>query len=63
MLEFDIPAMTCGHCVASVTEAIKAVDPAARVEADLAHKKLRVESRVEPGALRAALDAAGYTPG
>ena len=36
MITFQIPAMSCGHCVRSITEAVQATDPAAQVQADLA---------------------------
>ena len=33
---FQVSGMTCGHCVRAVTQAIEALDPAARVNVDLA---------------------------
>ena len=56
MTSFDIPNMTCGHCVRSITEAVQAVDPAAQVQADLANHRVHVRvvwselpSRAEAG--------------
>lgn len=60
MLEFDIPSMTCGHCVGAVTQAVKAVDPDAKVEADLPRHQVRVETTAPREAIAAALDEAGY---
>jgi len=60
MYEFQVPKLSCGHCVATVTRAIQSADPAARVQADLAAKTLRVESRAEEAALRQALAGVGY---
>ncbi len=41
-MKFNVPDMTCGHCVATITRAVKAVDPAAAVKADLAGKTVTV---------------------
>jgi copper chaperone CopZ len=38
-MEFNIPAMSCGHCVGVITQTVKALDPAAQVNVDLASKK------------------------
>jgi len=59
-MEFDIPAMSCGHCVSAVTQAVKALDPAAQVNVDLASKKVVVETTQERQAVLAALADAGY---
>jgi len=60
-MKFNVPDMTCGHCVASITRAVKAVDPAAEVKADVAGKTVTVESTVPAAAVAKALDAAGYS--
>jgi copper chaperone len=60
MIEFHVESMTCGHCVGRVTQAIKAVDPQARVECDLATHTVRVDTREEREALAGALVDAGY---
>jgi copper chaperone CopZ len=39
MFEFDVQAMSCGHCVKAVNEAIKEIDPAARVESSWTARK------------------------
>jgi copper chaperone len=62
MLEFDIANLSCGHCVRAVTEAVHEVDPAARVEVDLASKHVTVQSQAERARLAAALTEAGYAP-
>ena len=63
MHEFKLPAMSCGHCVATVTGAVKEVDPTAVVEVDLDQKNARVESGADRAVLAAALAEAGYPPG
>lgn len=62
MLEFQIPNMTCGHCVRSVTEAVKAADPAARVECDLPTHQVKVETAAAREVVAARLSEAGYAP-
>jgi copper chaperone len=54
--------MSCGHCVKAVTEAVKEVDPQARVNVDLASKKVSVESQAAREKLVGALAEAGYAP-
>ena len=62
MITFQIPAMSCGHCVRSITEAVLATDPAAQVQADLASHSVNIDSSTAPEALASALTAAGYPP-
>lgn len=62
MLEFDIAALSCGHCVRAVTEAVHEVDPAARVDVDLARKHVTVQTAAERAKVVAALAEAGYAP-
>ena len=37
---FSVQDMTCGHCVATITDAVKAVDPASHCEFDLAARRV-----------------------
>jgi len=62
MLTFTIPAMSCGHCVRSITEAVQAADPAATVQADLAAHRVQVDTTAVRGDLVARLTEAGYPP-
>ena len=62
MIQFNIPQMSCGHCVRAVTEAVREVDPQAKVDVDLAAKKVSVESQAERQKLVDALAEAGYAP-
>jgi len=59
-MKFNVPDMTCGHCVATVTKAVKALDPAAEVRTDLAGKLVTVESIAPAASVAKALEAAGY---
>ena len=63
MLELHIPAMSCGHCVRAITEAVHAVDPQAEVSADLAAHTVRVQTAAAAEIITAQLTQAGYPPG
>jgi copper chaperone len=60
MIEFDVPAMSCGHCVSTVTQTIQRVDPQAKVEVNLETKKVKVESSQSRASIADALTEAGY---
>ena len=63
MITFQVGDMTCGHCVATITEAVRAVDPGARVEVDLAARSVRIEpAGADLRTLADAIREAGYTP-
>ncbi|WP_326538028.1 heavy-metal-associated domain-containing protein [Pseudorhodoferax sp.] len=63
MQVFDVKDMSCGHCVASITKAVQAADPQARVEIDLARHRVQVEpGRADAATIRQAIAAAGFTP-
>ena len=59
-MKFNLPDMTCGHCVATVTKALKTLDAAAEVKADLATRTVTVETTAPAAAVSRALDEAGY---
>lgn len=60
MYEFDIPDMSCGHCVGSVAKAIKSVDPEAIADVDLIKRKAKVETKIDPQKISSAIEDAGY---
>jgi copper chaperone CopZ len=63
MLVFDVKDMSCGHCVASITKAVQATDPGARVEIDLASHRVQVQPvQSDAAAVQQAIAAAGFTP-
>lgn len=59
-MEFNIPTMSCGHCVRAVTEAVRQADPQAQVSVDLTSKKVTVETTQKHETVAAALAQAGY---
>ena len=62
MLELTIGAMTCAHCVSAVTQAVRQVDPQARVAIDLPTHHVSIESAASRERIVAALAEAGYGP-
>ncbi len=57
------PDISCGHCVATVNEAVGALDGVQRVEADATTKRVAVTfdpSRVSLAGIEVALNDAGY---
>ncbi|WP_353952058.1 heavy-metal-associated domain-containing protein [Knoellia sp. S7-12] len=59
---FTVTGMTCGHCVASVTEEVSELAGVESVDVDLATGSVTVTSTtpLEDDALRAAVEDAGY---
>jgi copper chaperone len=65
---FPVTGMTCAHCVASVTEEVGELPGVASVAVDLVvggESLVTVESDapLDPEAVRAAVDEAGYVAG
>ena len=60
MIKLNVPDMSCGHCVGSITEAIKSIDPKAEVKTDLATKIVTVKSTQPAARISQVLDDAGY---
>jgi copper chaperone len=59
---YTVAGMTCGHCVASVTEEVGELDGVTSVEVDLASGRVTVTSSapLSEEAVQAAVDSAGY---
>ena len=62
MIEFSIPAISCGHCARAVAEAVQEVDPKADVTVDIAAKRVQIQTQAARAAVVAALTEAGYAP-
>lgn len=60
MIELHLPDMTCGHCVRTVTEVARRLDPQAQVQTDLATHTARFDTQADEKTLRQALEAEGY---
>ena len=63
MVTFEVQDMTCGHCVSSITKAVRAIDQGAQVTADLATHRVQIEpTESDRTQLSDAIREAGYTP-
>ena len=63
MIAFEVNDMSCGHCVSTITKALKAADHDAKVEIDLARHLVRIEpGEASAEELGEAIKEAGYTP-
>lgn len=60
---YTVAGMTCGHCVAAVTEEISKLDGVTAVDVDLATGTATVRSTqpLDAGAVAEAVDEAGYS--
>ncbi len=59
---YTVAGMTCGHCVAAVTEELSKLPGVTSVDVQLDDGRVSVESDqpLDPEAVRAAVDEAGY---
>jgi copper chaperone CopZ len=58
---YTVPGMTCDHCKAAVSEEVGAVRGVEAVDVDLDTKLVTVRgTSLDDGALRAAIEEAGY---
>jgi copper chaperone len=60
MYQLEVGEMSCGHCVASVTKAVQAIDAAAKVDVDLAQRRVSVQSSAPLERVSDAIEDAGY---
>ena len=56
-----VERMTCGHCVRSVTDAVRTVDPQAVVDVSLADGTVRIAGKVAPEEAAEAIREQGFT--
>lgn len=60
MLTLQIPTISCGHCARAITEAVQELDPAARVDVDIARKQATIETSAATAVVLARLDEEGF---
>jgi copper chaperone len=53
--------MACSACGETITQAVKAIDPAATVQADPQTKLVTIETQAAETAITQAITAAGYS--
>lgn len=58
---FIVSEMTCDHCVARVTRALRAADPSAQVIVDLPARTVVVAGKAQPALYVGAIADAGYS--
>lgn len=62
MLTFNVQDMTCNHCASAITRAVKDVDANAKVDVQVAEKRVNIDSGVAAAEFAEAIKEAGYTP-
>jgi copper chaperone len=61
MISFQVSDMTCGHCVSTITNALRAADTMAKVRIDLAAHRVDIEpGKADAADLNEAIKQAGY---
>lgn len=60
-LQLTVPNMACSACSDTITKAVKAIDPAATVQADTKTKLVNIETQVAETTIKQAITDAGYT--
>ena len=60
-LTYSVPGVSCGHCRTAITEEVEQLPGVSGVDVDLEAKRVTVTGTgIDDGALRAAIDEAGY---
>ena len=59
-MEFNVPTMSCGHCVGVITKTVQQLDVNAKISVDLPAKKVSVETAQSRQTVADALAEAGY---
>ncbi len=60
MFELKIDTMTCGHCSATITKAVKSADPKADVAIDLMKKTVQIKTSKDQAFITSQVEEAGY---
>jgi copper chaperone len=60
-LTYSVPGVNCEHCVGAVTDEVETIAGVESVVVDLESKRVTVRGdSIDDGAVRAAIDEAGY---
>lgn len=61
-IAFQVPDMTCGHCVKTITSAVDQAVPGAVVAVDLPAHRVTITGTDQADRVEAAIRDAGYEP-
>ena len=61
-LAFTVSDMTCGHCAKTITNAVLAAYPSAKIDIDLAAKRVSNANAGDRAAVASVIEAEGYSP-
>ncbi|MBB5415249.1 copper chaperone [Paraburkholderia atlantica] len=62
-MEFKVADMSCGGCASAISKAIAGLDPAAKVQIDVAAKTVKVESSsLDQRQIAYAIEQANFHP-
>ncbi|MFC6445656.1 heavy-metal-associated domain-containing protein [Shinella zoogloeoides] len=61
-LAFTVSDMTCGHCAKTITNAVLASYPSAKIDIDLASKRVSIANAGDRAAVASVIEAEGYSP-
>ena len=59
-ITLKVEGMSCGHCIRAVTKAITALDGAAKVEVDLAAKRVIAQTKLLRAQVVRAVEEEGF---
>lgn len=59
-LQLKVPTMACSACANTIAQAVKTLDPAAAVEADLKTKLVTIQTVKPESEVKFAIASAGY---
>ncbi|OZI29766.1 heavy metal transporter [Bordetella genomosp. 10] len=62
VLQYQVPDMTCGHCVKTITGAVTTAVPGTAVQADVATHRVTVTGTDDKTIVENAIREAGYSP-
>lgn len=62
MVNFQVNDMTCGHCVKTISAAIKTAAPEAEIRVDLSTRSVNVEGALDIDTVERAIRESGYSP-
>lgn len=60
-MKFDVPEMSCGHCVETIEKAVASADPTASMQVDLNARTTEFSSTLSGDEIIQVLARAGYT--